>query len=99
MDPEDRALDAALGRWAIEPAGDEAAVERIIRHGLGLADPAPRRRWQLAAAGTALAASVAMVMILSWPRPEPMAAEKDDAEAVASFMLLHTPSPYEEPLL
>lgn len=99
MNPEDRALDAALGRWAIEPAGDEAAVERIVRHGVGLADLAPRHRWRLAAAGTAIAASVAMLMMLSWPRPDPMAAEMDEAEAVASFMLLHTPSPYEEPLL
>lgn len=97
--PEDRALDAALARWAIEPAGDEAAIARIIRHGDALAQPAPRRSWRLALAGTAVAASAGLLMLVSGPRPASEAIEASESASVASFMLLHTPTPYEEPLL
>lgn len=97
---EDRALDAALQRWAIEPAGDEAAIARILRHGDELARPSARPRWWLAAAGAAVAASVALVLLqpAAGPEPAPPVAAGDDG-SVASFLLLHAPTPYEESLL
>lgn len=94
---EDRALEAALARWAIEPAGDPAAVARIIRHGDALVQPAPRRRWWLAAAGMAAAASLAAVMLV--PGQPRQVTPEGASNGEASFLLLHSPAPYEETLL
>ncbi len=100
---EDAALMAALARWArapvATPAGESAAVARIVTHGDDLAStaalparPTRRRRWPLMA-GAAMAASVALVM-LARPAggptgPAPAVAETGLPEA--SFVLLHTP--------
>jgi hypothetical protein len=89
MRDEDRALDAALARWARKPAGDRAAIARIVEHGAMLAR-ARSRRWPIALGGLA-AAAVALVLVLPGGNGGPAA---DGAEL--SFQLLYTPTFEEE---
>lgn len=108
---DDAALDAALARWArapfAAPAGEAAAIDRIVAHGDDLASaparPAlpARRRWWPLVTGVAVAASLAAV-VLVLPRPAgspaplaggpvPVAGDAGPAAAEASFALLHSP--------
>lgn len=100
----DAALDAALARWAqapfAAPAGEAAAIARIVAHGDGLASapsrPAlpARRRWWPLVTGVAVAASVALLVLV--PRPGPDLPEDGAGAGEASFALLFTPVPEEE---
>ncbi|MFN7176345.1 MAG: hypothetical protein ACK4MX_05585 [Thermaurantiacus sp.] len=100
------ALDTALAGWAGRPAGDFAAVARIITHADALARTpvAPSRARPLWLVGGAVAASVAAALMLARtdmaPRavssaPTLVAEEEFGADA---FRLLFTPT-YEEDIL
>lgn len=99
-------LDAALAEWAATPAGDAAAVARIVQHADALARPPARparaRPWWLV--GGAVAASLVAALMLARtdmaPQPVPaaptlVAEEESGADA---FRLLFTPT-YDEDLL
>lgn len=97
----DRNLDKALDAWGQWQPGDDAAIARLIGHADALsaaAAPAPvsRRRWWLAGAGGAIAASLALGLLLLPPAaPDPWQA----ADPSASFAMLYTPTMEEEYLL
>ncbi len=103
LDREMAALDSLLDGWADAPAGDAAAVDRILRHVEPQIVP-PRRGIGLPVwlAGGAAAAGVAAVLMLAPPRPAPapapaasaLAAEDDGS--VEAFRLLFTPTADEE---
>ena len=99
----DRNLDKALDAWGQWQPGDDAAIARLIGHADALPSaslaapsaPVSRRRWWLAGAGGAIAASLALGLLLLPPAaPDPLAADPS-----ASFAMLYTPTMEEEYLL
>jgi len=110
-DKMDNSVDAALSAWARHDKVDADAVERIMLHAGQISQQKGQglRHWlPWAAAGGAIAASVAAAIIFAVPGtdatgafgPEVVAAVPDgDFAGQASFALLYTPTADEELLI
>jgi hypothetical protein len=104
-------LDQALAAWAkTEPAGagDEAALARILRYADSVATPARPNRRPLWMAGSAVAATVAIALLLAPNSPSgpaasstasdqsPVILAEATTDTTAAFELLYTPTTEEE---
>lgn len=97
-DITDDALDAHLRRWATAPAGDSAAVDRILSRAT---TPAIRRPFLWAGSGLLAAALAGGLLLLrpAEPAPAPAPGPAPTAAADMSFEAVHTLTPDEETYL
>ncbi|QMW23648.1 hypothetical protein [Sandaracinobacteroides saxicola] len=101
-------LDQQLRAWATTPAGDQAALARILAGVDAATRPVPAHRWRWAMGSGALAAGIAAAWLLLTPTPAPAPSVSPDADtllvsvsdpAKLSFATLYTPTPDEEQYL